>query len=96
MIIKNTFDAANVSGVSPRLVFCIQDAHCNFEAEFGINIEEIGRQGGLLEPLNAKVALRLGLFRTISDGRFPELSLKPAAQGLSGRLKNQRANNSGL
>jgi|GEM_PF-3508387 len=67
-----------------------------FEAEFGINIEEIGRQGGLLEPLNAKVALRLGLFRTISDGRFPELSLKPAAQGLSGRFKNQRANNSGL
>jgi hypothetical protein len=96
VIIKKSFDAANISGVKPRLIFCTQDTHCNYETEFGITGAEIERQGRLLELLTAEVNSRISLFRVISDERFPDVSLKPVAQSLFDRLKNQRANNSGL
>ncbi len=33
VIIKDVFDADRASGVQQRLIFCIQDAHCNYEAQ---------------------------------------------------------------
>lgn len=33
VIIKEASDAMNTSGAKQRLIFCIQDAHCNYEAQ---------------------------------------------------------------
>jgi len=33
VLIKEAFDASSTENADPRIVFCIQDAHCNYEAQ---------------------------------------------------------------
>lgn len=66
------------------------------EVEFNIPADVINAAGGLLALATEEISSRLRLSGVLADGSFPGLKLQAGTERLSGRIKNQRINSSGL